>query len=134
LAFTDPDGFPVPIRDNETDLVDCKVARYWREHGFDMPKYMEKNWKKIGSSLVGNLHFICGEMDNFYLNLGVYRMESFLKSTSDPAYGALSSGGGRWGAHDVRLRPPHPMGLLEAMADHITRNAPKGEDTKRLRY
>ncbi len=82
---------------------------------------MEKNWKKIGPSLVGKLHFICGEMDNFYLNRGVYRMESFLKSTSDPAYGSTF----KWG---------RPMGPLEAMADHITRNAPKGEDTKRLRY
>ena len=48
-------------------------------------------------------------------------MESFLKSTSDPAYG----GSFKWG---------RPMGVLEAMADHITRNTPKGEDTKRLRY
>jgi hypothetical protein len=48
-------------------------------------------------------------------------MESFLKSTSDPAYG----GSFKWG---------RSMGVLEAMADHITRNAPKGGDTKRLRY
>jgi hypothetical protein len=54
---------------------------------------MEKNWKKIGPSLVGKFHFICCEMNNFYLNLGVYRMESFLKSTSDPAYG----GSFKWG-------------------------------------
>ena len=36
---------------------------------------------------MGKLHFICGDMDNFYLNLAMYRMEDFLESTSDPHYG-----------------------------------------------
>jgi hypothetical protein len=31
-----PDGYPVPIWDNETCLVDRKVAKFWREHGSDL--------------------------------------------------------------------------------------------------
>ncbi len=124
----------MPIWDNETGVVDREVARYWREHGFDLRHYLEKNWKKIGPSLVGKLHFICGEMDNFYLNLGVYRMETFLKNTSNPAYGGSFKWGRSMVGHTMFGFDPHPMGLLEAMADHITRHAPKGEDTERWRY
>ena len=31
------------------------------------------NWSKIGPSLAGKMHVYVGDMDNYYLNLGVYR-------------------------------------------------------------
>ena len=58
-----------------------------RDHGYDLRYYMENNWATIGPKLVGKLHIYCGDMDNFYLNLAVYKLEDFLNRTSNPPYG-----------------------------------------------
>lgn len=81
------DGYPVLIWDNETGVINREVAHYWRDNGFDLRHYAEENWSEIGPDLVGKLHFACGDMDQFYLNLAMYEMEEFLEERSDPAYG-----------------------------------------------
>ena len=67
--------------------IDHEVARYWRENGYDLRYYLEANWTEIGPDLVGKLHFLCGDMDNYYFNLPVNLMEEFLEATDNPAYG-----------------------------------------------
>jgi hypothetical protein len=79
------DGYPVPLFDHTTGEIDTVVAQYYKEH-FDLRYYMEKNWDWLGPKLVGKLHFICGDMDNFYLNQALYKLEEFLENTSDPYY------------------------------------------------
>jgi hypothetical protein len=79
------DGYPVPLFDKQTGEIDTTVAQYFKEH-FDLRYYMEKNWDWLGPKLVGKLHFICGDMDNFYLNQALYKLEEFLESTTDPYY------------------------------------------------
>ena len=54
------------------------VAEYMRAHDFDLRDYLQRNWAKIGPSLVGKLNLFSGDMDNYYLNLGVYKLEDFL--------------------------------------------------------
>jgi len=66
------DGYPQPLWDTQTGRIDADVARYMRDHGYDLRDYTQKNWPTIGRDLVGKLHFYCGDMDNFYLNLPVY--------------------------------------------------------------
>ncbi len=73
-------------------------------------------------------------MDNFYLNLSVYRMESFLKRTSEPAYGGSFLYGRPMVGHTMYGFDPYPMKLLETMAAHITRHAPQGEDPSLWRF
>ncbi|MGH7541859.1 MAG: alpha/beta hydrolase-fold protein, partial [Gemmatimonadota bacterium] len=80
-----PDGYPVPLWDHETGEIDHDVARYMRDHGFDLRAYAEEHWASLGPRLAGKLHFFAGDMDDFFLNLAVYRFEEFLKSTTAPA-------------------------------------------------
>lgn len=78
------DGYPVPLWDKETGVIDRDVANYMREHGYDLRDYAERNWATLGPKLAGKLHFFAGDMDDFYLNLAVYRMQDFLRSTTNP--------------------------------------------------
>jgi hypothetical protein len=70
-------------------------------------------------------------MDNFFLNFGVYFMEDFLESTTDPYYGGSFTYGPR-GGHG--WRPYGSDELLRRMAAHITARAPKGADTTAWQY
>jgi len=126
------DGYPKPLWDKMTGKIDHDVAAYMRDHGYDLRYYVETNWQKIGPELVGKLHLYCGDMDNYYLNLAVYLLEDFLKSTHNPNY----AGSFEYG-RPVKGHGWMPMSLEELakiMAEHITRNAPPGEDTKAWSY
>ncbi len=81
---TDADGYPKPLWDKKTGVIDRTVANYMRENGYDLRDYAQRNWATIGPKLAGKLHFFAGDMDDFYLNLAVYRFEEFAKSTTNP--------------------------------------------------
>ncbi|HTE46177.1 MAG TPA: hypothetical protein VK636_13080 [Gemmatimonadaceae bacterium] len=82
----DANGYPVPLWDKQTGKIDHTVANYMRDHGFDLRAYAEKSWPTIGNQLVGKLHFSAGDMDDYWLNLAVYKFEDFLKTTTNPHY------------------------------------------------
>jgi hypothetical protein len=120
------DGYFKPLFDKRTGEIDPEVAQYWKEH-YDIRHHLETNWTEIlGSKLEGKLHLICGDLDNFQLNWGVYYTEEFLESTTDPYYnGSVTYG--RRGGHGWR-----PYGydeLIRKMADHIHHNRPSGSRT-----
>lgn len=79
-----PDGYPVPLWDKRTGVIDRDVALYMREHGYDLRDHAERNWSVIGPKLAGKLHFFAGDMDDFYLNLAVYRFEEFARAAAAP--------------------------------------------------
>jgi hypothetical protein len=120
------DGYPKPLWDKATGRIDPSVATYMRDHGYDLRYYLEQNWATIGPKLVGKLHIYCGDMDNFYLNLAVYRLEDFLRRTSNPAYGGSVEYGRPMKGHG--WTPLNQAELLRVMANHITLNAPAGAD------
>ena len=68
-------------------------------------------WPTIGSQLVGKLHFSAGDMDDYWLNLAVYKFEDFLKTTTNPhyegdfIYGRPMKGHAWHYAHVGRLHP-----------------------------
>ncbi|HDZ27444.1 hypothetical protein LCGC14_0885830 [marine sediment metagenome] len=126
------DGYPKPVWDKLTGVIDHKVAEYWRENGYDLRYYIETNWPKIGPHLVGKLHIYCGDMDNYYLNLAVYMLEDSLKNTKNPFYGGSFTYGRPMVGHGwVGVKP---LELLKTMARHITKNAPRGENTAAWKY
>jgi hypothetical protein len=94
--------------------------------------YIETNWPTLGPDLVGKLHFLTGDMDDYYLNLPMYLLEDFLKGTTKPAYG----GSFAWG------RPMKGHGwegmtkadLIKTIADRIAKISPAGEDAARWHY
>jgi hypothetical protein len=126
------DGYPKPLWDKRTGKIDHDVAGYMRDHGYDLSYYIQNNWKELGPRLVGKLHFFCGDMDNFYLNVSLYRLEDFLKATKDPYYG----GSFEWG-RPMKGHGWIPMQLAElvrSMADYIRKNSPAGEDAGDWQY
>jgi hypothetical protein len=120
------DGYPRPLWDKETGRIDPQVAAYMRDKGYDLRFYIEKNWATIGPQLVGKIHVYCGDMDNFYLNLAVYKLEDFLLHATNPAYGGYFVYGRPMKGHG--WTPLNQADLLKAMADHISRNAQAGSD------
>jgi len=125
-------GYPRPLWDKMTGKIDHDVAAYMRDHGYDLRYYVETNWPRIGPHLVGKLHFYCGDMDNYYLNLAVYLLEDFLENTKNPYYAGSFEYGRPMKGHG--WMPMSLSELVQAMAEHITREAPPGEDAKAWRY
>lgn len=78
------DGYPRPLFDRLTGTIDKSVAQYWRDNGYDLTWYLKQNWSRIGRSLSGKIRVYTGDMDNFYLNLAVYRLEETMKAFTDP--------------------------------------------------
>jgi hypothetical protein len=79
----DQDGYPKPIWDKVTGVIDRSVAEYWKEN-YDLSYILQRDWARIGKKLEGKIHIYCGDMDNYYLNNAVYLVEEFLKNTKDP--------------------------------------------------
>jgi len=135
------DGYPKPIWDRETGVIDKAVAQYWKEH-FDLGYILQRDWKTLGPKLQGKIHIYVGDMDNYYLNNAVYLMESFLESTKDPYYAGEVKYGDRaehcWNGDPTRpnalsrLRY-HQMYIPKA-AERMMKTAPLGADLKSWRY
>ena len=72
------DGYPKPIWDKRTGVIDRDVAGYWRDH-YDLSYILRRDWATLGPKLRGKLHIYVGDMDNYYLNNAVYLVEEFLE-------------------------------------------------------
>ena len=113
------DGYPKPLWDKRTGVIDRSVAEYMRDHGYDLTYYLTNNWSKIGPQLKGKLHLYVGDMDNFYLNLAVYMFEEALKPLNAGAtfeYGRPMKGHG-W-------QPMTNAELVKMMAAAVDRQRP----------
>lgn len=137
----DADGYPKPIWDKLTGVIDPQVAAFWREH-YDLSHILQRDWKTLGPKLTGKLNVYVGDMDNYYLNDAVYLLEQFLAGTKDPAYGGEVKYGDRaehcWNGDPTRpnalsrLRY-HPMYVPRAV-ERLLQTAPPGADIKSWRY
>jgi len=114
------DGYPKPLFDKRTGVIDPSVVSYMRDHGYDLTAYTKANWAEIGPKLQDKLNVYVGDMDNYYLNLAVYLFEDFMKTTGAHAtfdYGRPMKGHG-W----------HPMSnaeLVKMMAEQVEKNKPR---------
>jgi hypothetical protein len=136
-----PDGYPKPIWDPLTGVIDHEVAEYWREH-YDLRYILEREWKSLGPQLVGKLHVTVGTRDTFYLDNAVRLLQKFLESTNNPYY----AGDIEYGPHqphcftgDTNL--PAEIGnltmrqrFLVKEADWMLKTSPRGADVISWRY
>lgn len=121
------DGYPKPLWDKRSGVIDHAVAESMRAKGYDLRDYLERNWRAVGPKLVGKLHVAVGDMDNYFLNLAVYKLEAFLESTKEPGKGPYYGGRFDYG------RPLKPHGwqpwsnqeLLRIMDAQVKKNAPR---------
>ncbi len=116
------DGYPRPLWDKRTGKIDREVASYMRDNGYDLRHYAEKNWSTLGPKLGGKLHFIAGDMDNFYLNLAVYLFEIFARQTTNPKSDASFEYGRPLKGHSWHSKTFADM--LREMGEHVKRNTP----------
>ena len=125
------DGYPKPLWDKRTGKIDHSVALYMRDHGYDLSYNIRTNWATLGPKLRGKIHVYVGDMDNFYLNLAVYKLEEEMKALKNPEcecdfqYGRPMKGHG-W-------QPTTTANLVKRMAEQVEKSA-GGEDTKGWHY
>ncbi len=121
------DGYPKRLFDPTTGAIDHSVATYMRDHGYDLRYYVHQNWPRIGPKLVGKIHILCGDMDDFYLAPAVYMMQDELESQTHPAYGGDFRYGRPMKGHG--WSPMTNADLVREMAASIARHAPPGAPT-----
>ncbi len=125
------DGYPKPLWDKRTGKIDHSVVLYMRDHGYDLSYNIRTNWATLGPKLQGKIHVYVGDMDNFYLNLAVYKLEEDMKKLTNPPcdcefqYGRPMKGHG-W-------QPTTTANLVKWMADRVEKNA-AGDDVKQWHY
>ena len=117
-----PDGYPKLLWDQSTGKIDRDVAHYMRDHGYDLRHYLEQNWPQIGEDLAGKIHVAVGDEDNYYLNLAVYLLDDFLKTTKEPPARATIEYGRPLKAHG--WQPWTNAELIRQMAERINTTAP----------
>lgn len=128
------DGYPVPLWDAKTGIIDPEVAAYWREN-WDLSHILARDWATLGHKLAGKLHFAVGMMDNYYLEESVYLTEERLRSMQDPASDATFQYGFRgrhsWIGHSP-VDPERQMTYAEfigVIGDFVMEHAPEGVNT-----
>ncbi len=136
-----PDGYPKPIWDKRTGVIDPEVARYWRDH-YDLRYILERDWPRIGKQLEGKINIYVGDMDTFYLNNAVYLMEEFLKKAKNPPYGGEVRYGDR-AEHCWNGDPKEPNAISRLryhqmyapkIVERLLKTAPPGGDVTSWRY
>ena len=135
------DGYPKPIWDKATGVIDKEVAAFWRDH-YDLRYILERDWRTLGPKLAGKIRIKVGTLDTYYLEKAVRYLEAFLERTTEPYWrGSIEYG------HDLPHcysgDPSVPVStssrtvnqrLLPEMAEHMLRVAPPGADVSSWRY
>lgn len=135
------DGYPKPIWNRETGVIDHGVAEYWREH-FDLMHIVRRDWATLGPRLTGKLHIYVGDMDNYYLQNAVYLAEADLAALTNPRANAEVAYGDRaehcWNGDPTRgngySRLRYNQMFIPRILDRVRANHPPGADTTSWRY
>jgi hypothetical protein len=135
-----PDGYPKPIFDKHSGVIDHSVADYWRDH-FDLTHIIERDWGTLASKLQGKIHIYVGNGDNYYLTDSVYFAQETLDALSPPYGGSVTYGDRAehcWNG-DPKLanaysRLHYDFQYLPLILERIKATAPKGADLNSWRY
>ncbi len=142
---TGDDGYPQPIFDKHTGVIDHTTAAYWREH-YDLDAILQRDWTRLGPKLQGKLHLYVGADDTYFLNDAVYLMEDFLKKTGTPGHGVPYEGEVRYGPraeHCWNGDPTKPnwysrlhynQMYVPQILERIQKTAPRGADLTSWKY
>ncbi len=139
------DGYPQPIFDKETGVIDHNTAAYWHDH-YDLNAKLQREWPTVGPKLQGKLHIYVGYDDSYFLNDAVYLMEDFLKQTGTPGHGVRYDGEVKYGPkaeHCWNGDFDHPnwysrlhynQMYVPQILERIKKTAPVGADVTSWRY
>jgi hypothetical protein len=122
------DGYPQRIWNKVTGDIDRAVADQWRK--YDLLHILQANWTVLGPKVANKLNVYVGDMDSFYLNHAVEKLNAFLSKADDPKFtGEIVFKRGAphcWG--------PGPADLLQKMTRQVEKVAPAGADLKSWKY
>ena len=134
------DGYPKPIWNKLTGVIDHSVAAYWRDN-FDLSYIMKRDWKTLGPKLKGKLRIYVGDMDNYYLNDAVYLVHDFLRTANPPADAVVEYGDRDehcWNGDHMRAnaysRLRYPQMVMPWAVERMLMTAPPGADIRSWRY
>src|SRR6185369_14071699 len=123
------DGYPQRIWDKRTGVINPKVAEYWKQH-YDLRNILQSNWATLGPKVANKINVYVGDADSYFLNMGVHKLDEFLKKTSNPKH-----------TGEIVFQPmaPHCWGpslqeLIPKMTTHMEKTAPTGADLRSWRY
>jgi len=115
-----PAGYPRRLWNKETGVIDKSVAEQWKK--YDMADILRKNWTVLGPKIADKIHVYVGDMDSYYLNDAVEKLNEFLTKTEDPKFA---------GEVVFQRRAPHCWGprnaeLWQKLAAQVDKGAPAG--------
>jgi Putative esterase len=115
-----PDGYPKRLWNKTTGVIDKSVAEQWRK--YDLLHILRNNWSTLGPKVADKLHFYVGDMDTYYLNDAVEKLNEFLSEVNNPKF---------TGEIVFQRRAPHCWGprgaeLMQKLAAQVEKGAPPG--------
>jgi hypothetical protein len=134
------DGYPKPLIDKLSGVIDPTVAAYWHDH-FDLAYIIERDWATLAPKLQGKIHVYVGNGDNYFLTDSVYFAQERFESLK-PAYGGSVAYGDRaehcWNGDptlpNAYSRLHYNFQYLPIILKRIASTAPPGADLKSWRY
>jgi hypothetical protein len=134
------DGYPKPIFDKVSGVIDPGVAAYWRDH-YDLANIIARDWAVLAPKLRGKIHIYVGSGDNYYLTDSVYYGQERLEALQPPYGGSVAYGDRAehcWNG-DPKLanaysRLHYDFQYLPIILERIAATAPAGTDLKSWRY
>lgn len=135
------DGYPRPIWDKLTGVIDKSVAAHWREH-YDLSYILKRDWKTLGPKVRGKMRIYVGDMDNYYLNNAVYLVEQDVRKLTDPPADFVFDYGDRdehcWNGDHTRAnaysRLRYAQMTFPWFVERMLATAPPGADLRSWRY
>jgi hypothetical protein len=136
------DGYPEPVLDPVTGVIDKSVVQYWQDH-YDLNAILKRDWPTLGPRLEGKLHIAVGDGDTYFLNNAVHLLEDQLKTTRNPKSDATFQYGPGMphcytgGPAEYTMQQNNAnwaQRLLPMMTDHMIKTAPAGADVKSWVY
>ena len=123
-----PDGYPKRLWNKTTGEIDHAVAEQWKK--YDLAYILRTNWATLGPKVANKLNLYIGDMDSYYLNDAVEKLNEFLSKADNPKF---------TGEVVFQRRAPHCWGprgadLMQKMIAQIDKVAPASADLKSWRY
>ena len=116
-------GYPVPIWNKQTGVIDHRVAEQWRR--VDLGDYLKRHWTTVGPKVAGRMFFYCGLADNFYYENPTQLFQEVTKRLKRPKADFTFE----YGPEGVHPWLPMTLDeLLTDMAEYMADQAPAGTD------
>ena len=126
------DGYPVLLFDKKTGAINRDVVKYMRDKGYDLSGFARDNWARLGPLLRGKIHMFAGEMDDFYLNLAVYKFQEMVAEVGGKDYPIRFEYGRPKKGHN--WHHTDWAGVVREVADYVKKIAPAGAPIAQWNY